>query len=115
MDKLDILKNFRFYQRANSTLQREVEQSAMAAKLNAGEFYFHQGDACIMKANVGSIDKVIRIVIAVALFSLFFVLDSNWRYLSIVGFIPLITAIISWCPLYSLLGVNTCPARKATT
>ncbi|MFQ5605631.1 MAG: DUF2892 domain-containing protein [bacterium] len=68
-----------------------------------------------MKANVGSVDKVVRKVLALALFSLYFLLDSNWRYLSVIGFIPLVTSLVSWCPLYSLLGLNTCPVDKATT
>ncbi|MFQ5629200.1 MAG: YgaP-like transmembrane domain [bacterium] len=62
-----------------------------------------------MDANVGSIDKVVRIVLALVFFSLFFALEGNWRFVAAIGFIPLVTAFVSWCPLYSLLGVNTCP------
>jgi len=36
------------------------------------------------------------------------------RYLAAIGFIPLITALISWCPLYALLGIHTCPVKEAT-
>ncbi len=65
-----------------------------------------------MKANVGSLDKVIRVIIALALFSLFFVLEGSWRYLAVVGFVPLLTALVSWCPLYMLFGLNTCSVEK---
>ena len=67
-----------------------------------------------MQANVGSTDKVIRIIIALALFSLFFVLQGNMRFLAAIGFIPLVTAFISWCPLYSLLGISTCPVKRTS-
>ncbi len=65
-----------------------------------------------MQANVGSADRVIRIIIALVLFSLYFLLDGGLRYLSVIGFIPLITSLVSWCPLYSLLGISTCPIKK---
>ncbi|RMF64246.1 MAG: DUF2892 domain-containing protein [Calditrichaeota bacterium] len=65
-----------------------------------------------MQANVGSADRVIRIIIALVLFSLYFLLDGGLRYLSVIGFIPLITSLVSWCPLYSLLGISTCPINK---
>jgi hypothetical protein len=60
-----------------------------------------------MKANVGSVDKIIRIILAVVLFSLYFFLEGNSRYIAVVGFIPLLTALVSWCPLYTLFGINT--------
>jgi hypothetical protein len=66
-----------------------------------------------MKANVGGIDKVVRLVAAVALFSLFFLLEGNARLFGLVGIVPLATALLSWCPLYSLIGVNTCPMKRS--
>ena len=65
-----------------------------------------------MKANVGTIDKVVRIIIALVLFSLYFVLEGNLRYIALIGIIPLLTAFMSWCPLYSLFGMSTCPLKK---
>ena len=64
-----------------------------------------------MKANVGSIDKTLRFLAAIVLFSMFFVLEGYARYIALFGLVPLSTALLSWCPLYTLLGVNTCPAR----
>lgn len=60
-----------------------------------------------MKRNVGSIDKLLRIVIGIALLSLVPVLDGGLRWLGLVGFLPIFTAAFSYCPLYPLLGVNT--------
>lgn len=60
-----------------------------------------------MKANVGKVDRGIRIVIGLVLF-LFFFAEPPLKYLGFVGIIPLLTALISWCPLYRLFGINTC-------
>ena len=64
-----------------------------------------------MQTNVGSIDKIIRIIIALGLFSLFFFLEGNARYWALVGIVPLATAFMSCCPLYSLFGISTCPIK----
>ena len=42
-----------------------------------------------------------------------FVLEGNLRFLALVGFIPLLTSLVSWCPLYALFGLSTCPAKPA--
>jgi hypothetical protein len=57
--------------------------------------------------NIGKIDKIIRLVLGVVLFSLFFLLDGNWKFLGLIGFIPTITALINFCPLYSIFGIHT--------
>ena len=61
-----------------------------------------------MNANVGKIDKAVRLLLAVALFSLFFLLQGDSKWFGLLGFVPLLTGLISWCPLYTLAGVNTC-------
>jgi hypothetical protein len=61
--------------------------------------------------NVGSVDRVLRATLGLAVLSLAFVgPQTPWGYL---GLIPLFTATIGWCPLYSLFGINTCPKPKA--
>ncbi|MEA4896168.1 MAG: DUF2892 domain-containing protein [Oscillospiraceae bacterium] len=57
--------------------------------------------------NIGNIDRVIRILIAVALFSLMFLLHGNLKWLGLLGLIPLFTAILGVCPLYSILHIST--------
>ena len=64
-----------------------------------------------MVKNVGNIDKSIRVIIALVLFSLFFFLEGNLRYLGLLGLIPLITAFASWCPIYRVLGINSCKLK----
>ncbi len=64
-----------------------------------------------MNANVGGFDRVFRIVAGLALLSLFFVLDDSARYWGLIGIVPLLTAVVRFCPLYSLVGINTCPVQ----
>ena len=62
-----------------------------------------------MKTNVGTVDKVLRIVVGLALLSLYFVLEGQARWWALVGLVPLLRGVFGVCPLYSLLGINTCP------
>ncbi len=61
-----------------------------------------------MKHNVGSLDKVVRVLIGLVLLSLLFVLDGSARWLGLIGIVPLATAAMGVCPLYSILGLSTC-------
>ncbi|TCV82324.1 YgaP family membrane protein [Sulfurirhabdus autotrophica] len=65
-----------------------------------------------MKVNVGSIDKVLRIIVGLGLLSLIFILEGSQRWFGLIGIVPLVTALMGWCPLYMILGINSCPARK---
>jgi len=62
-----------------------------------------------MKANVGGIDRLVRIVAGLALLSLVFVMDGGARWWGLIGLVPLLTGLVSWCPAYSLVGLNSCP------
>jgi len=64
-----------------------------------------------MKANVGSIDRIIRIAVGIALLALLFILPGNERWWGLIGLVPLATGLFSVCPAYSLLGMSTCPLR----
>lgn len=56
--------------------------------------------------NVGTIDRIIRIIVGSVLIGLVFVGPRTpWGWL---GVIPLVTALVRWCPLYQLLGLRTC-------
>jgi len=65
-----------------------------------------------MNANVGGIDRTLRIVVGIVLFALFFVLEGNARYVGLLGLVMLATGIFRFCPAYTLLGLNTCPMKK---
>lgn len=63
-----------------------------------------------MKTNVGTVDRVIRIVAGLVLIALVFVgPQTPWGW---IGIVPLVTGLISNCPLYSILGLSTCPMKK---
>ncbi len=62
-------------------------------------------------ANVGSIDRILRIVVGLALISLVFIGPMTpWGW---IGLIPLATALFGYCPAYSLIGVNTCSKKSS--
>jgi hypothetical protein len=64
----------------------------------------------MLAKNVGSIDRILRIVVGLGLISLVFVgPQTPWGW---VGVVPLLTAFISFCPLYTLIGVRTCPVGQ---
>lgn len=68
-----------------------------------------------MKKNMGTTDRVIRVVIAMILCALYFtgtVTGVAGVVLFIIACIFLLTSVVSFCPIYTLLGINTCP-RKA--
>ena len=65
-----------------------------------------------MTTNVGGIDRILRIVVGIAVLALFFVLEGNARYWALVGLVPLFTGLFRTCPLYSVIGVNTCPMKR---
>lgn len=63
-----------------------------------------------MTPNVGTIDRVLRVVVGLGLLSLTFVGPKTpFGY---IGLIPLLTAGVSFCPLYRLIGLSTCPVHK---
>jgi hypothetical protein len=63
----------------------------------------------VMNTNVGSIDRVVRVVLGLALLSAFFLLAGPLRWLALAGLVLLLTAAFSFCPLYRVLGINTSP------
>ena len=63
-----------------------------------------------MKANVGGIDKIARILVGLILIALAATGTVGvWGW---IGVIPLATGLMGWCPFYPLLGLNTCPLKK---
>lgn len=67
----------------------------------------------MMKQNVGGIDRGLRIAVGLALIAwfLFGQGEGFWHYAKLIGIVPLVTGLLQTCPLYSLLGVSTCPLK----
>lgn len=60
--------------------------------------------------NEGTVDRVLRVIVGVALISLVFVgPQTAWGW---VGVVPLATGLLGSCPVYSLLGINTCGLKR---
>ena len=63
-----------------------------------------------MKKNIGSKERVIRVLAGLGIVSMAIVgPQSPWAFL---GIIPLATGLIGWCPPYALLGISTCKSCK---
>lgn len=59
-----------------------------------------------MTKNVGTIDRIIRIIIGLALLALTVVGPKTmW---GLIGIVPLLTALVGFCPLYPIIGISTC-------
>lgn len=64
-----------------------------------------------MPTNEGNLDRALRVIAGAGILSLAFIgPQTAWGY---VGLVPLITGLVGYCPLYSLLGLNTCPVKRA--
>jgi hypothetical protein len=63
-----------------------------------------------MNKNEGNIDRILRITAGLVLVGLAATgTVGMWGW---IGIVPLATGAIGWCPLYSVLGLNTCPMKK---
>ena len=63
-----------------------------------------------MTCNIGKVERIIRVIVGIAVI-VWGVMEQNW--LGAIGLIPLVTALIGWCPPYALLGINTgCKTKK---
>jgi hypothetical protein len=63
-----------------------------------------------MKTNEGNLDRALRIVAGLALIGLAAMgTVGAWGY---IGIVPLLTGAVGFCPLYTVLGLNTCPVRR---
>lgn len=61
-----------------------------------------------MKTNVGSPDRIVRIVAGLAILAAGYFYQSWW---GLIGIVPLGTAAIGWCPAYLPFGISTCKKK----
>ncbi len=65
-----------------------------------------------MSKNVGTIDRIVRLIVGAVLIALVFVgPQTPWGW---IGLIPIATALISWCPAYRLFGIRTCSVARSS-
>ncbi len=68
----------------------------------------------MLKKNEGTADRVIRVVAGLLLIAGFFMMpEATYRWAFLIGVVPLVTGLIGSCPVYSLLGISTCPMKKS--
>jgi len=60
--------------------------------------------------NVGGIDRAVRLIIGLVIVAAGVFYHSWW---GVVGAVPIVTAIVRWCPPYAMLGINTCKRPHA--
>ena len=63
----------------------------------------------IIKQNVGDADKLVRFALAVIIGAAGFFVQSWWGLLAML---PLVTGLLSFCPLYTIFGLNTCSVKS---
>lgn len=62
-----------------------------------------------MSANVGTLDRIIRILVGIALIAWALMGGPVWAW---IGVVPLATGLLRICPAYSVLGINSCGIKK---
>ena len=69
----------------------------------------------MLKKNEGSIDRILRVIVGVALLIWWYVApaDAGYKPWLLIGIVPLLTGLLGTCPLYSILGVSTCPMKSS--
>jgi len=64
-----------------------------------------------MKTNVGSIERIVRVLVGLALIGL--TLTGNIGAWGWLGVVPLATGLVGWCPPYAMFGISTCKMRRS--
>ncbi len=67
-----------------------------------------------MNKNIGNIERALRAIVGLALIAYAIWGTGAYTMYAWIGVVPLLTAVIGWCPPYALLGINTCSAKKAS-
>ena len=65
-----------------------------------------------MTTNMGPLDRILRVIGGLALLVWAFMGTGEWHMLGWIGVVPLATAAIGWCPLYTVMGLSTNPTMK---
>ena len=66
-----------------------------------------------MRENVGTRDRIVRVMVGVVVLSTLFWVDGSIRWFGLIGLVPLGTALFGNCPLYTALGLTSCAEEEA--
>lgn len=64
--------------------------------------------------NIGPVDRILRIGAGLLLLTLMFVFEGGYRWIGLLGVVPLLTAFFGWCPAYSVFGIDTRALHRDT-
>jgi hypothetical protein len=72
-------------------------------------------ESVMFKTNEGTVDRALRVIVGLGLLLWFFMGQGEgfWHYAKLIGIVPLATGLMGSCPVYSILGINTCAMKKA--
>jgi len=57
-----------------------------------------------MPNNVENLDRIIRVLAGIALLGVVVFVPGNWRWVGLIGLVPLITELVGWCPVYAMFS-----------
>jgi hypothetical protein len=69
-----------------------------------------------MNMNVGPIDRAVRVILGLILIAFAIPLGvpaTEWGWIGWIGIVPILTALVGFCPLYALLGISTSEQKRA--
>lgn len=65
-----------------------------------------------MVSNMNQTDKIVRVILGVALLSLLVILDGGIRWIGLIGLVLVASVLMNWCPIYAMLGINSNKAKQ---
>lgn len=67
----------------------------------------------MFKTNEGTLDRALRVIVGVGLLLWFFMDQGTgfWHYAKLFGVLPLLTGLLGYCPVYTIIGVSTCAPK----
>jgi hypothetical protein len=70
-----------------------------------------------MTRNIGTLERILRLMVGVMILGLYGALDPPWKYVTLIGLVPLGSALTGFCPIYARLGWNRCrpPAHRRSS
>jgi Protein of unknown function (DUF2892) len=91
----------------------QTEHPSQAKVLVNAETGFAKQKEVSMTKNIGSIDRVLRVALGFALLAFAIFSSHAYAWVGYIGVVPLLTALMGNCPVYSVLGMSTCPIKGA--
>jgi hypothetical protein len=65
-----------------------------------------------MKRNMSTVDRIVRLIAGVVILGLYGALPAPWKYLTLIGLVPLGTALTGFCPMYAAFGRNRAALKR---